>query len=104
MAIIAGLVAVYWAIPIDASRPTDPAIRYVPVLPLALSGVVRWLVIPRIKERVRAFPMFVVGIALAEACGMLGIFLAPDLRLTYLVLSLAGLAQFVPVFASCYEK
>jgi len=103
IAIILGLVIVYMVIQSQPSQAPYPNLRYLPILPLALSALVRWIVIPRIRARVRAFPMFVAGLALAEGCGMLGIFLVPDLKPAYLVLSLLGLAQFVPVFASRHE-
>lgn len=103
-AITGGLIAIYVAL-----RPTAPAgapasLRYVPLVPFAAAVLVRWFVLPRFREGARAFPLFIVGLALAEACGIIGLFLVPDLAPTYLVLGLAGLLLFAPFFAAKYPR
>lgn len=103
-AITAGLVAIYVTL-----RPTVPpaatvSLRYLPLVPFAAALLVRWLVLPRFHEGARAFPMFIVGLALAEATGITGIFLAPDLAPTYFVLGLAGLILFAPFFTAKYFR
>lgn len=75
------------------------ALRFFPVLPLLISSLMRWLVLPRITSKGKALPIFVAGAALADACGIAGGVLAPELKETYLVLSFMGLAQFIPSFA-----
>ena len=99
-AVTAGLVVIFFTVQPEAVQLDQVNLRYVPILPLVASAIVRWLLLPRLKERTRAFPLFVIGIALAEGCGLTGIFLVPDLRPTYLALGLLALAQFVPFFAS----
>ncbi|MES1168045.1 MAG: hypothetical protein ABUL61_02630, partial [Oleiharenicola lentus] len=47
----------------------------------------------------RVFPMFIIGLALAEGCGIMGIFLGGPYRDALFLLSILGLVQFVPVFA-----
>ena len=47
----------------------------------------------------RAFPMFVIGLALAEGCGLLGIFLGGPYRDDVFLLGVLGLVQFTPWFA-----
>lgn len=103
--IIAGLTALYFTLgQRPSSMPGDViVIRYLPLAPLGLAVVVRWLILPRLRERTRAFPIFIIGLALAEGCGILGIFLVPDLAATYYVLALFGLIQFTPVFAARYS-
>lgn len=103
-AIVAGLTALYFTLGQRPSPTHDDviAIRYLPLAPLALAVVVRWLVLPRFDKRLRAFPIFIIGLALAESCGILGIFLVPDLAATYYVLALFGLLQFAPFFAARY--
>jgi hypothetical protein len=75
------------------------ALRFFPVLPLLMSSLLRWLVLPRITSKAKALPIFIAGAALADACGIAGSILAPELKETYLVLSFMGLAQFIPSFA-----
>jgi hypothetical protein len=100
LALIAGVIVLWKFLGSGANPPATGAIRYLPIGPLAVSSLVRWLVLPRFADRTRAFPVFVVGLALAESCAILGLFLVPDLRDTYVLLGLLGLAQFAPVFAS----
>jgi hypothetical protein len=104
-AIVAGLSALYFTLGQRSSSAPDDVIviRYLPLAPLALAVVVRWLVLPRFTERLRAFPIFIIGVALAESCGIMGIFLVPNLAATYYVLALFGLIQFAPVFAARYS-
>lgn len=104
-AITAGLTALYFTL---GQRPSPThsdviVIRYLPLAPLGLAVVVRWLVLPRVAERLRAFSIFIIGLALAESCGILGIFLVPDLAATYYALALFGLIQFAPFFAARYS-
>jgi hypothetical protein len=65
--------------------------------------IMRWFVLPRFEDQKRAFPIFVAGLALAESCGIIGIFLVPDLAPTYFLLALFGLLQFAPFFAKRYK-
>ena len=76
--ITGGLVLVYvllghTAAPVVAELPAF--LPYFIATPLLLSCVVRWLVLPRLTSRLKAFPIFIIGLALAEGSGMLGIFL-----------------------------
>ena len=69
------------------------------VVPLFVSIVIRWLVLPRSTEPTRAFVLFMIGVALAEACGILGMFLGGPYRDSLFVLGVLGIAQYVPFFA-----
>jgi len=69
------------------------------IVPLFLSIILRWLVLPRRKEPRSAFVLFVIGVALAETCGILGVFLGGPYRDELFVLGVLGIAQFVPFFA-----
>lgn len=77
-------------------------LRYLPLLALAASSVVRWLVLPRLltASKTRAFSVFIVGLALAEGSGILGLILGDTLRDAYFALALLGVAQFAPFFAA----
>ena len=102
-AIMASLATTYFALSPDQSGETTGVLRYLPIFPLALSTVVRWIVLPRLTQSIRAFPVFIIGLALAEGSGLLGIFLVPELSLTYFVLAMLGLVQFIPLYAKGYD-
>jgi hypothetical protein len=68
-------------------------------VPLFVSIVIRWLVLPRYDNLKSAFPIFIIGLALAESCGILGIFIGGPFRDDLFVLGVLGVVQFVPLFA-----
>lgn len=70
--------------------------------PLFLSIVIRWLVLPRYRDLRQAFPLFVAGLALAEACGLLGMFLGGPYRDDLILLGVLGIVQYAPFFARAY--
>lgn len=72
------------------------------LIPLMVSTVIRWLVLPRYTEMGRALVMFVFGLSLAEGCGLLGIFLGGPYRDDLFLLGLLGIAQYAPFFAKGY--
>jgi hypothetical protein len=88
---------------VSASQVEGP-IAYLRVLPFALSCIVRWLILPQIRSSKTAFPVFVIGLALAESSCFFGIFLFPDNKTDMLTMALVGLAQFAPVFARKLER
>jgi hypothetical protein len=103
-AILSGLVVIYLAF--AAGRPLppggDPAelpLNLAGVVPLFVSIVLRWLVLPRLVEPVRALVLFIAGVSLAEACGLLGIFLGGPYRDMLFLLGLLGIVQWVPFYA-----
>jgi len=101
--ILAGLVLVYAVLgrsplPADAA-PRQSLTGMIGIVPLFLSIILRWLVLPRRREPRSAFILFVTGVALAEACGILGIFLGGPYRDELFVLGVLGIAQYVPLFA-----
>jgi hypothetical protein len=102
-AVLTGLVVIYLVIgraqPMVATRGAHPLIGLVGLVPLFVSIVIRWLVLPRFRDLTRALPMFIVGLALAEGCGLLGIFLGGVYRDDVFLLGVFGVAQFLPIFA-----
>ncbi|MEQ2006069.1 MAG: hypothetical protein ABMA26_04655 [Limisphaerales bacterium] len=74
------------------------------VLQVVASAVVRWVLLPKVQEAARAFPMFVVGMALAEGACFFGIFLVPAYKQELFFASILGVAQFVPFFASRFYE
>jgi len=101
--ILFGLIAVYAALgraPARAPLPGEnPLTGLVGLAPLFVSIIIRWLVLPRFNDPRRALVMFVVGLALAECCGFLGIFLGGVYKDDLFLLGVLGVAQFVPLFA-----
>lgn len=102
VAVLNSLVILYFLLgrgPEKQAVAGDVFVNLAGVLPLFVSIVIRWLVLPRYDELKPALPVFVVGLALAESCGILGMFLGGPYRDDLFVLGVLGVTQFVPVFA-----
>ena len=105
--ILSGLVIIYFVLGRGQPMPKDltpekMVTGLVGLVPMVVSVVVRWLVLPRATEMNRAFVIFVVGLALVEACGILGIFFGGPYRDDLFVLGLFAIGQYVPFFAKAY--
>ena len=103
-AVLMGLVVIYLFLGRGPVKPEPVADKeelkhLVGLVPLFVSVVIRWLVLPRFDSLQRAFPIYIVGLALAETCGILGIFLGGPFRDDLFVLGVLGVAQFMPIFA-----
>ena len=72
--------------------------------PFALSTIVRWLILPRVRNAKIALPLFIIGIAMAEATCFLGIFIFPVHKQELFIWSVVGVFQFIPYFVSRYFK
>lgn len=98
---LVGIGVIYFQLGRGPLRPAaaNPFENLVGLVPLFVSIVVRWLVLPRYTDGQKAFVMFIVGCALAEACAILGIFLGGPYRDDLFVLGALGIAQFVPLYA-----
>jgi hypothetical protein len=99
-AILGGLVMIHLflgqAEPGQTAAPDESVTGLVGLAPLLFSIVVRWLVLPRFTEPPKALPVFIIGLAMAEACGILGIFLGGPYRDHLFILGLLGIVQFAP--------
>lgn len=104
-AILFSLVTIYTLLGQTTASPTASTgpLRFLPILPVMVSGFIRWMLLPKALLAAKAMGLFLIGLALAEACVILGIFLAPDLKQTYFVLGLLGVAQFAPFFAARFR-
>ena len=80
----------------------NPLTGLIGLAPLFVSIIIRWLVLPRLSGVRQALPMFVIGIALAESCGILGIFLGGAYKDDLFLLGVLGVTQYVPFFAKQY--
>ena len=107
-AILSGLVVVYLFLGRGPVKPVtetgDLLFSLIGLVPLFVSIVIRWLVLPRYDDLTRAFPLFIVGLALAEGCGILGIFLGGPYRDDLFVLGVLGVLQFVPLFTAKMKR
>ncbi|MBI2518659.1 MAG: hypothetical protein HYV95_17430 [Opitutae bacterium] len=105
-ALLVGLCALWWFfgfLKLLGNEPhANPLLDLTGLVPLFVSIVIRWLVLPRGIEMARAFVMFITGLALAEACGVLGIFLGGPYRDDLFLLGVLGIAQYAPFFAKRY--
>ncbi len=101
--ILTGLVLIYFFLvggkPLPAPSANNSLTGLIGVVPLFVSIVLRWLVLPRATDPNRAFVSFIIGVVLAEACGILGIFLGGPYRDSLFVLGVLGITQYVPFYA-----
>lgn len=100
--ILAGLVAIYLVLgrgPKPATASGQALSGLAGLGPLFLSVIIRWLVLPHFRDPNRALPVFIAGLAMAEACGILGIFLGGPYRDDLFLLGVLGVLQFAPLFA-----
>jgi hypothetical protein len=74
------------------------------LIPLGISAVIRWLILPRLQNAQSAFPVFIIGIAFAETCCFLGLFIFPPYKRELFIISVFGILQFVPIFASRFGR
>lgn len=107
-AILFGLVVIYVALgrgPAKALPPDQhPLLGLLGMVPLFISIVIRWLMMPHTGNYARAFILFVVGVVLAEGCGLLGIFLGGLYKRDIFLLGVLGVVQFVPFYAKGYLR
>lgn len=107
--LLTGLALIYFFLgqgrPLPKPAPTaqeNPLAGLAGLVPLFVSIIIRWLVLPRYNDLMRAFPLFIAGIALAEGCGLMGIFLGGPYRDDLFLLGVLGVAQYMPFFAKSY--
>lgn len=100
--LITGLCILYYflAQPVAAEKQAVATVfDFVGLLPLFASVAIRWFVLPRCTNLQVAFVAFIAGISMAEACGLLAIFLGAAYRDEMFVLGVLGIAQFAPFYA-----
>jgi hypothetical protein len=71
-------------------------------VPFVISMIIRWGVLPRAWNAQTALALFVAGIAMAEMTCFLGLFLFPAHKQELFLVSVLGIFQFIPTFASRY--
>jgi CDP-diglyceride synthetase len=75
---------------------------------VVIAIAIRFLVIPKIKQLSQLLPMMIVGLAVAEAVGILAIFVLgkefPQTRMTLFVTSVFTVLAYAPSYASHLTK
>jgi hypothetical protein len=98
------LVILYLILGLGKPMPANAVTSELPrnlagIVPLFISIILRWLVLPRYAQESRAIVLFIIGVVLAEACGILGLFLGGPYRDSLWFLGFLGVAQYVPFYA-----
>ena len=69
------------------------------LFPVLVSGILRWQVLPRLREKTHGFTCLIVGIAFAEATCFFAIFLARSHLDLLFGASVLGVLQWAPFYA-----
>ena len=97
---LAILPILYLAFGRGAPAAANSFVNLVGFVPLFVSIIIRWLALPRSGAQPgQLLVIFIVGVGLGEACGVLGILLGGPYRQDLFILGMLGIAQFVPLFA-----
>ncbi|MBA4136886.1 MAG: hypothetical protein C0518_06175 [Opitutus sp.] len=101
VALLLSLTVVYAVLGRGPAAPpaANPFANLIGLVPLFVSIILRWLVLPRYTDGARAFTIFILGLSLAESCGLMGIFSGGPYRDDLFVLGMLGIMQFVPFYA-----
>lgn len=102
-----GIVMIYYFIgqaTTQSQTNTESSAWLAGLVPFLLSAIIRWVVLPRIGTAQPAFVLAIVGIALAEVCCFLGLFIFPAHKLELFVISFFGILQFMPLYAHRYYR
>lgn len=83
-----------------AAAGAAPLTHLAGFVPIFVSIILRWLVLPRSTDGGRALVVFIVGLSLAEAGGLLGLFLGGPWRDELFLLAALAVAQFAPFYAA----
>jgi hypothetical protein len=106
VALLSGIFVVYFVVEVPAnatpvtSSPEGSSMWMIGFAPFVISIAIRWLVIPRVQSARIAFALFVAGVAVAEVSSLLGAVVYPAHKLELFALSVLGIVQFAPYFAS----
>jgi len=107
-AITVGLCMVYLLLGRNSVVVADKGnevLRFVPLVPLALSVAVRFLLLPKFKSLTKVLPIYIVGLSMAEGSGIIAMFLLPHSdAVNYFTTAVVVLIMYVPLFASTLEE
>ncbi len=85
--------------PVPAGSPSAVG-EFAGLVPLAVSVILRWAVVPRLERAQAALAVFILGLSLAEACGFMGTFLGRVHTKDMVTLGMLGILQWAPLFAA----
>ena len=85
-----------------AEAGVNPLPQLVGFVPLFVSIVIRWLMLPRDHGPGGALALFFVGLGLGEMCAFLGLLVGGPYRDILFLLGVLGVAQFAPLYARKY--
>jgi|ERR1044071_8067881 hypothetical protein len=105
IAILNGLVLMRFFLGRELSpAATDSVIGCIGVAEIAVSSFLRWWVLPKIQKPAAMFVVFIVGVAIAEGCGIFGIFLGGKYQDELFVAGVLGILQWAPIFARRFRR
>jgi hypothetical protein len=88
----------------NAAEPMASWVWLICLFPLLLATCIRWLVIPKIRERQKQLVAMLIGLALAEVPVYFQLFLMgtdyPQNQIAVLMVALVCLIQFAPSYAT----
>ncbi len=68
-------------------------------IPIFISAILRWIVLPKVRDPQKLLTTMILGISTAEAVTFFGLFLFPAHRVELCILSALGIFQFIPTYA-----
>lgn len=66
--------------------------------------MLRWFVLPKQQDAIKGLVIFILGVAMAESCGVLGTFMGGEYRTEFFVLGVIGILQWIPWFARRFYR
>lgn len=95
---------------IGGGIPSGSNLREPPLLPLIIASIltvlsiaIRFILIPKATELVKLLPLMIIGLALAEGVGFMGLFLLtkdfPETQLIIFATSVICIILYAPVYA-----
>lgn len=109
IAILSGLPMIYLVMGQSSTQTSSPSSSFPLGLaaglpPLVFSIVARWAILPRIDNPAKALSAFIVGMALAEGCGIIGIILGGEHKNLLFAAGVLGVLQYIPLFANRFGQ
>jgi hypothetical protein len=100
-ALLAGVTVIYLFLGRGPLPPpvSNPFPHLIGLVPLFISVLLRWLVLPKQRDPAKAFVLFILGTATGEGCAILGIFFGGPFRDELFTLGALGIVQWMPLYA-----
>lgn len=85
--------------PVPAGSPSA-VVEFAGLVPLAVSVILRWAVVPRLGRAQAVLAVFILGLSLAEACGIIGRMLGRVHSKEMVTFGMLGILQWAPLFVA----